>query len=506
MSSTKTHSQNPETGTNPTVSTGPGTASVPVAHKLERHEFLLLAIMVIAAFVLILNETLLGVALPDIMADLSISASTAQWTSTGFMLTMAVVTPASGFIISRYSIRTVFVAAMALFSLGTLVAATAPGIALLLVGRVLQAGGTGVMIPLLMTTMMRLVAPSKIGQAMGIIGMVISAAPAAGPTVSGIILNAASWRWLFWLILPIGILALIIGLRLAPREAPGASTQKLDLLSIVLSTLGFGGLVLGLSSMGGDSAHGGAHLPVNPWVVVVVAAVLIALFVWRQIQLQDRGPFMDMRIFRARPFTLTVIMSSVGMGVMLGTAIMIPLYTVNVLGMTALQTGLMLLPGGVLMAVLSPFVGRLSDRFGARTLVIPGALLFSASIWLMSTFSASTPVWYIIATYMLMTFSLPLINTPMMSVGLASLGHELHAFGSSAMTTFQQVSGAAATASFVALMGVGMGAHGGSGVEAYMAGVHLAFLVAAFLSLASIVVAFLVPRGKAAAGHAPMAH
>ena len=503
MSSTQTHSH-PETGAHAVTEPAAHTASMPAAHKLERQEFLLLAIMVIAAFVLILNETLLGVALPDIMSDLNISASTAQWTSTGFMLTMAVVTPASGFIISRYSIRTVFVGAMALFSLGTLVAAIAPGIALLLVGRVLQAGGTGVMIPLLMTTMMRLVAPSKIGQAMGLIGMVISAAPAAGPTVSGLILNVASWRWLFWLILPIAIIALVIGLRLAPAEKPEGSSQKLDVFSIVLSTLGFGGLVLGLSSMGGDSSHGGAHLPVNPWVIVAVSVTLLAVFVRRQIQLQDRGPFMDLRIFRARPFTLTVIMTSLGIGVMLGTAI--PLYAANVLGMSALQTGLMLLPGGVLMAVLSPVVGRLSDRFGARTLVIPGALLFSASIWLMSTFSTQTPVWYLVGTYMLMTFALPLINTPMMSLGLGSLDHELHAFGSSAMTTFQQVSGAAATALFVALLGIGSAAHGGTGVEAYMAGVHLAFLVAAFMSLGSIVVALLLPAGKQAPGSAPMAH
>lgn len=472
--------------------------------RLDRPQFLLLAVMVVAAFVLILNETLLGVALPYIMEDLSISASTAQWASTGFMLTMAVVTPAAGFIISRYSIRTVFVAAMTLFSLGTLVAATAPSFPFLLLGRILQAGGTGVMIPLLMTTMMRLVPPSRIGQAMGIVGMVISAAPAAGPTVSGIILNMASWHWLFWLILPIGLTTLALGIRLAPATAPAGSDQKLDLLSILLSTLGFGGLVLGLSSMGGDSAHGGAQLPVSPWVLVVISAAIIALFVWRQIQLQDRGPFMDMRIFHSFPFTLTVIMSAVGMGVMLGTATIIPLYTSKVLGMDALQTGLLLLPGGVLMAVLSPFVGRMSDKLGARKLVIPGALLFSTSIWLMSAFNSNTQAWQIAAAYILMTLGLPLINTPMMSLGLGSLGQELQAFGSSAMTTFQQVAGAAATALFVALLSLGAGQ--GEGAEAYMAGVHLAFLVAAGLSLASVLVSFLVPKGKAAAGGAPMAH
>lgn len=483
----------------------PNTASIPTVPKLSRAEFLLLGVMVIAAFVLILNETLLGVALPQIMADLNITASTAQWTSTGFMLTMAVVTPAAGFIISRYSIRTVFVGAMLVFSLGTLVAATAPSIAFLLTGRILQASGTGIMMPLLMTTMMRLVAPSKIGQAMGLIGMVISAAPAMGPTISGLILGAATWRWLFWLVLPIGIIALIIGLKLAPADTQ-ASDQKLDVLSIVLSTLGFGGLVLGLSSLGGDSGHGGAHLPVSPWVVVVAAVVLLAIFVWRQLSLQKTGsPFMDMRIFRSRTFTQTVLLSSVGMGVMLGSAIIVPLYTVNVLGISALQTGLLLLPSGVIMAVLSPFVGRLADRFGARYLVIPGAILFSAAIWVLSTFSATTPAWHIIAAHVIMAIGLPLINTPMMSAGLGSLDHTLTAFGSSAMTTFQQVSGAAATAVFVALMGVGTAAHGGDGVDAYMAGVHLAFTIAAFLSLITVAISFFVPKTKNTGGSV-MAH
>ena len=190
-------------------------------------------VMVIAAFILILNETLLGVALPAIMEDLRVTASTAQWSSTGFMLTMAVVTPASGFIISRFSIRHVFVGAMAVFSAGSLVAGLAPTFAFLLIGRVLQAMGTGIIMHLLMTTMMRLVPPSRIGRAMGLIGMVISAAPALGPTVSGLILSIGTWHWLFLSVLPIGLIALLVGLRLAPSSLPeGGENQRLDVISM----------------------------------------------------------------------------------------------------------------------------------------------------------------------------------------------------------------------------------------------------------------------------------
>ncbi|QRZ61495.1 DHA2 family efflux MFS transporter permease subunit [Rothia sp. ZJ932] len=466
------------------------------AAKLPQADFLLLAVMVVAAFVLILNETLLGVALPSIMEDLNVSASLGQWSSTAFMLTMAVVTPAAGFILSRFSIRQVFVGAMLLFTVGTVAAALAPTFAFLLIGRVLQAAGTGVMMPLLMTTMLRLVPLHMRGKAMGIIGMVISAAPAMGPTVSGLILSVASWRFLFWAILPIGIIALLIGLRLAPNTAPTGEAQKLDILSVVLSTVGFGGLVLGLSSFGGGAGHGGGGLPVSPWPVVAIAVASLVWFILRQKQLEGASPFMDLRVFKAGPFVLTVIMSSVGMGVMLGTAILIPLYTANTLGVDALTTGLLLLPGGIVMAVLSPFVGGLVDKFGARALVLPGAIALSGAIWMMSTFGVNTPLWFIVASHVLLSISLPFINTPMMTIGLGSLDTALYSFGSSALTAIQQVAGAAATALFVTLMGIGIANFGGDSPEAHAAGVHFALLVAAFMSLAAVVVAFFVPSGK----------
>lgn len=476
----------------------PSTGGFPMKQKLERHEFLLIAVMAVSAFVLILNETLLGVALPFIIEDFKITASTAQWASTGFMLTMAVVTPASGFIISRFSVRTVFVGAMTIFTAGALMAGFAPSFTHLLLGRILQAGGTGVIMPLLMTTVMRLVPPTKIGKAMGVIGMVISAAPALGPTVSGLILGIATWHWLFFSVIPIALLALIAGFVLAPRELPeGGANQKLDILSMILSTLGFGGLVMGLSSLGGESGHGGGSLPVNPWALVVVSALILAVFVWRQIKLQDGAtPFMDMRVFRSFPYVLTVLLTSVSMGVMLGSSVLLPLYASNVLGLSALQTGLLLLPGGAASALLSPVVGALSDRLPARVLVIPGTIVFSGSVWLMTIFNENTQSWFIIVAYLLMSAAIPFMSTPMMGVGLGSLPKHLYSYGSSAMTAVQQVASAAATAMFVALMAIGAEIHGGEPIVAQAAGVHLALLVAACVSVVAVVIAFLVPKKK----------
>lgn len=434
----------------------------------------LLGIMVFAAFTLILNETLLGVALPELMESLDIPATTAQWLTSSFMLTLAIVTPTAGWILARFSPRRVFVAAMSVFLAGTVLAAAAPGFAVLLAGRVLQASGTAIMIPLLMTTILRLIPADRRGRMMGFVGLAISTAPAMGPTVSGLILEHGSWRWLFILIIPIAVLTLVVGARLAPREV-AASTGHLDALSIMLSTVGFGALVLGLSSLGE-----GSELAVDPALLLGVGAAAIAWFVLRQRVLARRErAFLDLRTFSTRAYRLAVVLTGITLAGLLGVAVLLPLYTVGTLGMSPLTTGLLLLPGALTMGVMGPFIGGLSDRLGARPLVIPGAVVFSSAMWIMTTFDEDTAAWTIVLAHVLMSVGIAVINTPMMSFGLGSLRHELYSHGSAALTTVQQVAGAAATAGFVALLTID---------------VRLSFLAAALMSLVAVGVALRVPR------------
>ena len=242
----------------------------------------------------------MGVALPHLMKDLSITATAAQWLTTAFMLTMAVVIPITGFLIQRFHTRPVFITAMTLFSTGTLIAALAPGFEVLLLGRIVQASGTAIMMPLLMTTVTTLVAPASRGKTMGNISIVISVAPAIGPTISGIILSILDWRWMFILVLPIAIGALLLGASriknvTTPRQVP------LDLLSVVLSAFGFGGFVYGLSNLGGTAAAG--------WVPLGIGLVALALFVLRQLHLQrNNRALLDLRVFTSRIFTLSISM------------------------------------------------------------------------------------------------------------------------------------------------------------------------------------------------------
>jgi DHA2 family lincomycin resistance protein-like MFS transporter len=482
-------------------------AVAPEDERLPHGAGLVIGLLVVAAFVVILNETIMSVALPSLMADLEITTATAQWLTTGFMLTMAVVIPATGFILQRFSTRQVFGAAMTLFSIGTLVAAVAPGFGVLLVGRVVQASGTAIMMPLLFTTVLNLVPAARRGRLMGVISIVIAVAPAIGPTVSGLILSSLSWRWMFWIVLPIALIALGLGLwkitnLTTPRKLP------FDILSVVLSTLAFGGLIYGLSSLG-ESAEGNAPLPL--WVPITVGALALAAFIARQIGLQreDRA-LMDLRTFRSRPFTVSIIMVAVMMMALFGSLIVLPLYLQNVLELGTLETGLLLLPGGALMAVMSPFVGRLFDRVGPRPLVIPGAIIVSIALWGMTTMlHEGTSIGWVIGVHLVLNAGLALMFTPLFTSALGSLPPRLYSHGSATVSTMQQLAGAVGTALFVTVLTtttVGGLEDGLSEVSATAAGVQAAFMIGGFISLAAIVASFFVrrptePLPEGVAGH-----
>ena len=251
--------------------------------QLRSRDRKVIATLLVATFVVILNETIMGVALPVLMVDLNLTAGTVQWLTTAFMLTMAVVIPTTGFLLQRFSTRTVYGAALGLFSAGTLLAGVAPGFWVLLVGRIIQASGTAIMLPLLMTTILTLVPIQRRGVVMGNVSIVISVAPAIGPTLSGLILQFLPWRFMFLLVLPIALAALVYGLRtLVNVNADG--DQPLDIPSVLLSVPGFGGIVFGLSRLGESSGSSAWVAPVS----LVVGVVCLVLFVFRQRALVDR--------------------------------------------------------------------------------------------------------------------------------------------------------------------------------------------------------------------------
>ncbi|WP_240989544.1 MDR family MFS transporter [Salipiger mangrovisoli] len=490
----------------PVSAGGPAPVSDP---DLAARNRLVILLLLVSAFTVILNETIMGVALPRLMKDLNVTANAAQWLTTAFLLTMAVVIPITGFLLQRLHTRTVFTMAMGLFSTGTLICALSPGLGMLIFGRVVQACGTAIMMPLLMTTVMTLVPPESRGKTMGNISIVISVAPAIGPTISGIILNLLDWRWMFWLVLPIGLGALALGYaRLKnvtePRKTP------LDLISVPLSVLAFGGLVYGLSTLGEGQAagHEGGNVPV--WLPLAVGFVALALFVARQVRLAPQGrALLDLRTFRVRVFSVAVVMMAFCMMSLFGMIILLPIYMQNVLGMEPLEAGLLLLPGGLAMGLMAPWVGRTFDRIGARRLVIPGAVLVFLGLGSMALLGTGSTIWQVLSSHLLLSIGLALLFTPLFTSSLGSLPKELYSYGSAVIGTVQQVAGAAGIALFVSIMSLRIGTEMATGaelVDATAAGVRAGFLTGGLIALLMIGASFFVRRPPVVKPQMPGSH
>ncbi|MFC3455302.1 DHA2 family efflux MFS transporter permease subunit [Amycolatopsis speibonae] len=456
---------------------------------------LLIGVLVLSAFVMILNETILSVALRDLTVDLKVPTTTVQWLTSGFLLTMAVVIPITGFLLERFTPRQVFLASLTLFSTGTLVSALAPGFALLLTGRVIQACGTAVMLPLLMTTVMRLVPVEKRGATMGTITIVIAVAPAIGPTIGGAVLSSLGWRWMFWIVLPLSIAALVVGVL---RLRLDSDTRKvpLDVLSVILSALGFGGVLYGLSTFG-ESA--GGHQPVPPWVPIVVGVLALAVFTWRQLRLQkeDRA-LLDLRPFTHRSFVVSLVLTALLFMCLLGAAaILLPLYLQTVLHTTTFVSGLAVLPGGLVLGLLGRPVGALYDRFGPRPLVIPGAGAMAVSLWLFALLGADSPLVAVIAIHVLLMGGLGLMMTPLMTESLGSLPEHLYSHGSAILATLQQLAGALGTAVFIAVATASTVTAGAASPDA--AGIRTTFMVAGCVGVAAFVGSLFVKKSTGTA-------
>lgn len=455
-------------------------------------------LLLAAAFVVILNETIMSVALTDLMRDLAISARLAQWLTTAFMLTMAVVIPITGFLLQRFTTRQVFIAAMTLFSLGTFLAACSPGFWMLLGARVVQASGTAIMMPLLMTTLMTLVPPAARGKTMGNVSIVMSVAPAIGPTVSGLILQSLGWRWMFILVLPIALIMLVIGIRFVtnvnePRKLP------ISVPSVILAAVGFGGLVYGLSGIGSGDGDNPQGTPMTTWIALAVGVVGLIAFVIMQKRLEKKDDaLLDLRTFSSRNFSTAVVLMVVAMMALFGTIVLLPIYLQQVLHMDPLAIGLLLLPGGLLMGVMGPIVGRLYDKVGTRPLLVPGTMIVAAVLWTLALIvSAETSPYTVLAAHIALSLGLSLLFTPLFTASLGSVRPKLYSHASAIVGTVQQVAGAAGTALFVTVMATvtaGLASRGGAADAALAGGVRAAFLIGAIIFSVSIIAALFVRK------------
>ena len=464
----------------------------------------ILRVLVGATFVVILNETIMVNAIPRLMHDFDVNARAAQWLSTAFMLTLAVVIPMTGWFLQRVTTRRAFTLALGLFLAGTLLATAAWSFPVLLAARIVQASGTAVMMPLLMTTLMTIVPAHQRGKVMGNVTLAMAVAPALGPAVSGVLLQLGSWRWIFAVVVPIAAGMLVVGLRKLvnvgePRDG------AIDWPSVMLGAVGFGSFVYGLSQIGVDPEVAGG-LPAIP--TLVFGALVVAVFAWRQIRLQrGRTPLLDLRTLKVRDFAIALALMCLSFMALMGVMITLPLFLQSVSGMTPLATGLLLMPGGLVMGLLGPRVGSLFDRYGARVLVVPGSALLLAVLAGFATIGTGSPAWWLLTLHVLMSVALALIFTPVFTTGLGALPPHLYPHGSAVLGTLQQVAAAIGTAVVVTVLSVRsatLAASGADPVSALSGGIQLGMVFAAVTGIAVLVLAFFVPgRESAGQGHGP---
>ncbi|MEB7415379.1 DHA2 family efflux MFS transporter permease subunit [Mammaliicoccus sciuri] len=404
----------------------------------------ILVAMMFGMFIAILNQTLLNVALPVINNEFSISASTGQWLMTGFMLVNGILIPISAFLISKYSYRRLFLIAMTLFTIGSIICALSFNFPMMMTGRVIQAVGAGVLMPLGSNVFMTIFPPEKRGAAMGTLGIAFILAPAIGPTLSGWIVQNYHWNVMFYGMFAIGLVAIFISFFWF-RIYQKTSNPKPDVQGIIFSTLGFGLLLYGFSEAGND---GWTSLTVS--LSLIIGIIFTALFVIREVRMKN--PMLDMSALKYSGFTLTTIINVIVTMSLFGGMILLPIYLQNLRGFTPLDSGLLLLPGSLIMGFMGPIAGKMLDSFGIKPLALIGLTIMTFATWELTQLNMDTPYTTILVIYIVRSFGMSFIMMPIMTAGMNSLPQRLIPHGNAISNTVRQLAGSIGTAILVTVM------------------------------------------------------
>lgn len=404
----------------------------------------ILAALLFGMFIAILNQTLLNVALPKINTEFNISASTGQWLMTGFMLVNGILIPITAYLFNKYSYRKLFLVALVLFTIGSLICAISMNFPIMMVGRVLQAIGAGVLMPLGSIVIITIYPPEKRGAAMGTMGIAMILAPAIGPTLSGYIVQNYHWNVMFYGMFIIGIIAILVGF-VWFKLYQYTTNPKADIPGIIFSTIGFGALLYGFSEAG-NKGWGSVEIES----MFAIGFIFIILFVIRELRM--KSPMLNLEVLKFPTFTLTTIINMVVMLSLYGGMILLPIYLQNLRGFSALDSGLLLLPGSLVMGLLGPFAGKLLDTIGLKPLAIFGIAVMTYATWELTKLNMDTPYMTIMGIYVLRSFGMAFIMMPMVTAAINALPGRLASHGNAFLNTMRQLAGSIGTAILVTVM------------------------------------------------------
>ena len=440
-----------------------------------------MAVLLAGCVLVVLNYTLLAPALPVIMREMSVSETTVQWLTSIYAMVEAVIIPMNAFLLGRFSVRKLFGGAFVLFTAASALAAVAPTFEVLLLARVLQATATGVAMPMVWTLILLMAPRENRGMVMGIVGVVISFAPAIGPPASGALIDLVGWRSLFFIVAGISVVVIVLTFSLL-RNREGFERTSFDVPSIVLSSFGMLGLLYGLSTITSSD---------TPWVsalLMVVGLALLVVFVRRQGTLEV--PMLRVETLKTRRFRNSIIVCCLLEGALIAIDVLLPLYLQNSLGHTPTMTGLVMAPAALAGAVTGVVAGRIFDKHGVRVIVLVGATLLEGAAIALCLCGADTWVVVVAGIYFVETIGWQCVSTPSNTWGINSLPNEIIQHGNAVMSTLMQVGASFGTAAIVSLTAFGpLFATSSDAAAATLAGYHVAFIgTAALLAVVALVI------------------
>lgn len=456
---------------------------------VTKREIIAIAIIIAGAFIAILNQTVLSPALPKLMETFSISTGTAQWVTTIYMLVNGIMVPVTAYLIDRFSTRKLFIVSMIIFIVGSGLCAFAPTFSILIIGRILQAMGAGIQLPLVGYVPMLIFPREKRGMAMGMSGIVMACAPAVGPVVAGAIIDSLGWRAMFGMMLPLAVIVVIMSIVFLTNVGE-QKNPHLDIPSVALSTVAFGGLLYGFSSA--SNLGWGSVVVIAP---IIVGAAALIWFIRRQLHLEE--PILNLKILRTPIFAysaaiVTIVNSALAVG-----SIVLPIYLQTVLGCTAFMTGVLMTPGAVVSIFMSPISGLLFDKFGPRVISIIGLGSLTAALTCLAFIGPDSRVAFLICIYCLQSFGLTLANMPVTTWGINSLDNAYIAHGNAISNTGRQVGGAISTALIVTIMTtVTKSSQAATPVLATASGVRAAYAVSACVAMIALLMAIFKVRNN----------
>ncbi len=451
---------------------------------LSPRDFFVMAIIISGGFITILNQTVLSPALPSIMHEYNITASEGQWLTTAFMLVNGIMVPVTAYLIDRFTTRVLFISSMLVFTAGTIVAGFAPNFEILLFARVLQAIGAGVQMPLGSVVMMLLFPKEKRGMAMGLVGIVVAFAPAIGPTLSGWVVDNWGWHVIFRAIAPLSAAVILFGF-CCLRNIGEVSRPKLDIRSVIYSTLAFGGLLYGFSAAG---SYG--WLSAMTIVPLIVGVVVLVVYIRRQLAIDQ--PLLNLRVLKSSIFSYATILAMIVNAALIAGTVIFPIYLQDVMQYTALTSGLIMMPGAIVMGIMSPISGMLFDRFGPRTLSLIGLVIMIFTTGSFCFLSMNWTIFALCAVFCVRTFGMSMINMPINTWGINALDNQVVAHGNAINNTARQIAGSIGTAIMVTVMTTTTAARTATeGVtQGMLDGMNAAFAFATVLAVIALVIAF----------------